>query len=102
MVTTETVPGRTVSAILGPVCGNTVRAKHFGRDIAAGLKTIIGGEVRGYTEMLSEARAEALSRVMAEAERQGADAIVNLRFTTSAVMDGMSEMLAFGTAVKLS
>ena len=100
-VTTETIPGCNIVSDLGVVTGNTVRAKHVGRDIMAGLKTLVGGEIRGYTEMLSEARAQALQRMADEAERMGADAVVNIRFTTSMVMQGMSEMLAYGTAVKL-
>lgn len=100
-VTTETIPGCNIVSDLGVVTGNTVRAKHVGRDIMAGLKTLVGGEIRGYTEMLSEARAQALQRMADEAERMGADAVVNVRFTTSMVMQGMSEMLAYGTAVKL-
>ena len=99
---TETIPGREIATSLGLVTGNTVRAKHLGRDVMAGLKTLVGGEIRGYTEMLTEARAEAINRMIAAAQAQGADAIVNVRFTTSMVMQGMSEMLAYGTAVKLA
>ena len=102
LTNTETIPGRTIANNLGVVIGNTVRAKHLGRDIAAGLKTLVGGEIRGYTQMLTEARGEAIQRMIAEAEAKGADAIVNVRFTTSMVMQGMSEMLAYGTAVKLA
>ena len=102
VVTTETVPGRTITADLGIVTGNTVRAKHLGRDVMAGLKTLVGGEIRGYTEMLSDARGQASLRMQDEARRLGADAVVNVRFTTSKVSQGMSEMLAYGTAVKLS
>jgi len=102
VVNTETVPGRTIAVDLGIVTGNTVRAKHVGRDVMAGLKTIVGGEIRGYTEMLSDARSEALLRMQEEARRMGADAVVNVRFTTSTVSQGMSEMLAYGTAVKFS
>lgn len=102
IVTTESVPQHTISEQLGVVTGNTVRAKHFGRDIMAGLKTIVGGEIRGYTEMLAEARAQALMRMAEEARKYDADAVVNVRFTTSMVMQGMSEMLAYGTAVKLT
>ncbi len=102
VVTTETVPGRTVTADLGIVTGNTVRAKHIGRDIMAGLKTIVGGEIRGYTEMLSDARGQALLRMQEEARALGANGVVNVRFSTSTVSEGMSEMLAYGTAVKLS
>nr|XP_061806089.1 UPF0145 protein Ping_0381-like [Nerophis lumbriciformis] len=103
MITTtvETIPGRDITEHIGIVSGNTVRAKHVGRDIMAGLKTIIGGEVRGYTEMLAESRTEALDRMTEKAREQGAHAVVNVRFTTSTVMQGMSEMLAYGTAVRL-
>lgn len=100
--TTETIPGRQITSHLGIVCGNTVRAKHVGRDIMAGLKTIVGGEVSGYTEMLQESRNQATDRMIAQGQAMGADAIVNVRFTTSQVAQGMSEMLAYGTAVKLS
>ena len=100
--TTETIAGHTIGKHLGLVTGNTVRAKHFGRDIAAGLKTLVGGEVRGYTEMLTEARTEAIDRMVASGQALGADAIVNVRFSTAMVMQGMSEMLASGTAVKLA
>jgi len=100
--TTETIPGREIIAHAGVVCGNTVRAKHLGRDIAAGLKTLIGGEVGGYTEMLAESRNQAIERMIQSAQELGADAVVGVRFTTSAVAQGMSEMLAFGTAVKLA
>ncbi|MFT5676698.1 MAG: hypothetical protein ACI808_002644 [Paraglaciecola sp.] len=81
------------------VTGSMVQSKHIGRDIMAGLKTIIGGEVAGYTEMLVEAREEALRRMIAQAENKGANAIVNVRFTTSAIAAGMSELLVYGTAV---
>ena len=101
-VTTDSVSNHEITRELAVVTGNTVRAKHVGRDIMAGLKTLVGGEIRGYTEMLAEARAQALARMAEEAERIGADAVVNVRFTTSMVMQGMSEMLAYGTAVKLA
>lgn len=100
--TCETIPSHQISEHLGIVCGNTVRAKHVGRDIMAGLKTLVGGEVGGYTEMLQESRNQATDRMVAQAKAMGADAIVNVRFTTSQVAQGMSEMLAFGTAVKLA
>lgn len=100
--TTETIPGLDISSHLGIVCGSTVRAKHIGRDIMAGLKTIIGGEVSGYTEMLQDSRKQASDRMVAQAQSMGADAIINVRFTTSQVARGMSEMLAYGTAVKLA
>jgi uncharacterized protein YbjQ (UPF0145 family) len=99
--TTETIPGHQISTHLGIVCGNTVRAKHVGRDIMAGLKTLVGGEVTGYTEMLQESRNQATDRMIAQARSMGADAVVNIRFTTSQVAQGMSEMLAYGNAVKL-
>tara|TARA_B110000305_G_C19295407_1_gene566356 strand:+ start:554 stop:868 length:315 start_codon:yes stop_codon:yes gene_type:complete len=101
IVTTETVPGRETIESLGIVSGNVVQSKHIGRDIMAGLKTIIGGEVRGYTEMLTDAREKAVTRLTENATNLGADAVVNVRFTTSAIMQGMSEILAYGTAVKL-
>ncbi|MCH1918714.1 YbjQ family protein [Shewanella sp. A3A] len=102
IVTTDTISGYQISATLGVVNGSVVRSKHLGRDIMAGLKTLIGGEIKGYTEMLTEARQIAIERMIAQAEQLDADAVVNVRFTTSAIMDGMSEMLAYGTAVKLT
>ena len=100
--TTESVPGHEIAETLGVVMGNVVQSKHIGRDIMAGLKTIIGGEIRGYTEMMTEARDEAIRRLVAAAEEKGADAVVGVRFTTSAIMEGSSEILVFGTAVKLA
>jgi uncharacterized protein YbjQ (UPF0145 family) len=99
--TTETIPGKEITEIVGVVTGNVVQAKHIGRDIMASLKSIVGGEIRGYTEMLTEARDLAIQRLVASATEKGADAIVGIRFTTSAIMDGSSEIMAFGTAVKL-
>lgn len=99
--TTETIPGREIESIVGVVTGNVVQAKHIGRDIMAGLKGIVGGEIRGYTEMLSEARDIAIERLVQNASDKNADAIVGIRFTTSAIMDGSSEIMVFGTAVKL-
>ncbi len=99
--TTPEVPGKKIAKILGIVKGNTIRARHVGRDIMAGLKTIVGGEIKSYTEMTVKAREEAFNRMVNEAVDLGADAIVNVRFTTSVVMKGASEMLAYGTAVKL-
>ena len=98
--TTETVPGREVAEILDIVRGSTVRAKHVGRDIIAGLRTIVGGEIKEYTEMITESRTEAQRRMVAQAERLGADGIVNVRYVTSQVMKGAAELLAYGTAVK--
>ncbi|MBQ4835727.1 heavy metal-binding domain-containing protein [Pseudoalteromonas luteoviolacea] len=99
--TTETVPGREIEAVLGIVNGNVVQSKHVGRDIMAGLKGIVGGELKGYTEMLVEARNIAVERLIENAEKLNADAIVGIRFTTSAITEGASEILVFGTAVKL-
>ena len=101
IVTTETVPGREIAEAIGVVRGNTIRAKHVGKDIMASLRMLVGGEVKEYTEMLTEARNESLKRLEAQAEKLGADAVVNLRFITSQVMTGAAEMLAYGTAVKL-
>ncbi len=86
---------------LGLVKGNTIRARHVGKDILAGLRTIIGGEIVEYTKMLAESREQALDRMIADAKKKGADGIVCVRFTTSSVMQGSAELLAFGTAVKL-
>lgn len=99
--TTETVPGKQIKAVVGIVTGNVVQSKHVGRDIMAGLKSIVGGELAGYTEMMSEARDTAIERLVNEAKNLNADAIVGIRFTTSAVTDGASEIMAYGTAVTL-
>jgi uncharacterized protein YbjQ (UPF0145 family) len=99
VVNTEDLPGHRISKILGIVSGNTVRAKHIGRDIAASFKNIVGGELKGYTELLTESRREATERMMAQAQQLGANAIVNVRFTTSAVTQGAAELYAYGTAV---
>lgn len=98
VVNTEYVPGMVVRELKGLVQGNTVRSKHFGRDIAAGLKNIVGGELKGYTELLTEARREATSRMMAQAQQLGANAVLNVRFSTSSVTSGAAEMYAYGTA----
>lgn len=95
----EDIPGRRIVEHFGLVQGSTIRAKHFGRDFAAGLKNIVGGELRGYTELLQESRAEATNRMVEQARELGANAIVNVRFTTSSVAQGASEILAYGTAV---
>ena len=95
----ETVPGYRIVKHLGLVSGNTIRAKHVGRDIMAGLKNIIGGEIRGYTELLSEARNEAIQRMEQAAEGLGANAVINVRLSTSSVMAGAAELFAYGTAV---
>jgi uncharacterized protein YbjQ (UPF0145 family) len=101
VVNTETVPGFGIAAVKGLVQGNTVRAKHAGRDIAASFKNLVGGELKGYTELLTESRRQAVERMMAQAEQLGANAIVNVRFTTSAVTAGAAELYAYGTAVVL-
>ena len=99
--TTAEVPGKKVLQILGVVKGNTVRAKNVGRDIAAGFKNLVGGEIKSYTDLLSQAREEAYNRMVNEAIDMKADAVVNVRFMTSMVMAGSAELLAYGTAVKL-
>ena len=90
-----------ITETLGMVKGNTIRARHIGKDILAGLRTIIGGEITEYTKMLAESREQAIDRMISEAESKGADGVVCLRFTTSAVMSGAAELLVYGTAVKL-
>ena len=99
MITTENIPGRNLET-LGLVKGNVVRAKHIGRDIMAGFKTLVGGEISGYTELLTEAREIATARMIAEAKALNADAITGVRYVTCSVMDGASEVMAYGTAVK--
>ena len=101
VVNTETISGYEIVEVLGMVRGNTIRAKHLGKDLMAGLRGMVGGELTEYTEMISEAREEALNRMLAEAEKLKADAVVNVRFTTSAVAGGAAEILVYGTAVKL-
>ncbi len=101
LVTTETVEGRKIEETLGLVRGNTIRARHIGHDIMAGLRNIVGGEIKDYTRMLSQARDQAIERMVAEAERLGANAVVGVRFTTSQTMSGAAEILAYGTAVRL-
>lgn len=96
----ESVPGMKITEHYGLVAGNTVRAKHIGRDIMAGLKNIVGGELKGYTELLKESRNEAIRRMMAQAEKMGANAIVNIRFSTSSITQGAAELYVYGTAVK--
>ena len=96
---TETLPGRTIIASHGIVSGSTVRAKHAGRDIMASVKNIFGGELKQYTELLEESRSEAIERMKAQAARLGANGIVNVRFSTSSVAAGASEIYVYGTAV---
>jgi len=98
---TETLPGHTITEFYGVVTGSTVRAKHIGRDFMAGLKNMVGGELKGYTELLQEAREEALSRMKAQAESMGANAVVNVRFSTSSISQGAAELFAYGTAVRV-
>ena len=98
---TDWIAGYEVTHTIGVVRGNTIRAKHLGKDIAAGLKGIVGGELAGYTEMLTEAREEALARMVKEAEKLNADAVINLRYMTSQVARNAAEILAYGTAVKI-
>ena len=97
----ETVPGKNITEFYGVVSGSTVRAKHFGRDLMATLKNLIGGELKGYTELLNEAREEALERMVGQAQSVGANAVVNVRFSTSSVAQGAAELFAYGTAVKV-
>jgi uncharacterized protein YbjQ (UPF0145 family) len=99
VVNTETIPGHEVVELRGLVQGNTIRAKHVGRDIGAGLKNMLGGELRAYTELMTEARREAVDRMLSQAEALGANAVVNVRFTTSQVANGAAELYAYGTAV---
>jgi len=99
LVNTENIPGKKVVKVLGLVKGNTIRARHVGRDIMAGLRTIVGGEVVEYTKMLAETREQSLDRMSEEALKLGANAVVNVRFSTSVVMKAAAELLAYGTAV---
>jgi uncharacterized protein YbjQ (UPF0145 family) len=99
---TERVAGREIAETLGVVRGNTVRARNLGRDITQGLRNVVGGELKAYTTLLSDAREEALTRMEAEAEEVGADAVVNVRFVTSQIAQGGAEMLAYGTAVRFA
>ncbi len=100
--TTETIPDRQVAEVLGIVRGNSVRARHVGRDIVAGIKNLVGGEISEYAELQAETREQANRRMTLDAERLGADAVLCVRYTTSMIAQGASEILAYGTAVKLS
>jgi uncharacterized protein YbjQ (UPF0145 family) len=95
----EVIPGKSITRHLGMVQGNTVRAKHAGRDIMAGFKNLVGGELKGYTELLTESREEATERMIEQARSMGANAILNVRFSTSSVTAGASELFVYGTAV---
>lgn len=99
--TSHTITGKEIKETLGIARGNTVRAKHIGKDIMAGFRNIVGGEITEYTKMLAESREQSIDRMIVEAESLGADAIVGIRFTTSSVMQGAAELLVYGTAVKL-
>ena len=101
LTTLEYVPGKTITKHLGLVQGSTVRAKHVGRDIMAGLKNVFGGELKGYTELLQESREEAIDRMKQQAQSIGANAVLNIRFSTSSITQGASELFAYGTAVVL-
>jgi uncharacterized protein YbjQ (UPF0145 family) len=101
VVTTEQIEGKKITETIGLVRGSTIRARHMGRDIMAGLRNIVGGEVKEYTLMLAQAREEAMQRMVEQAEKLGANAIVGTRFVTSMVMSGAAEMVSYGTAVKV-
>jgi uncharacterized protein YbjQ (UPF0145 family) len=98
---TETVPGKQITRFFGVVSGSTVRAKHIGKDILAGFKNIVGGELKAYTELIAEAREDAIARMIREAESLGANAVVNVRFSTSSIAQGAAELFAYGTAVSV-
>lgn len=97
----ETVPGKMIVEHFGLVSGSTIRAKHVGRDIMAGLKNLVGGELKGYTQLLQESREQALTRMVDQARQLGANAIINVRFSTSSVAQGAAELYAYGTAVRI-
>ena len=99
IVTTETIPGKAVKEVLGIVRGNTIRARHIGKDILAALRNIVGGEITEYTKLMAESREQAIDRMVQEAESLGANAILAARFTTSEIMGGAAELLVYGTAV---
>ena len=101
LVNTDYIPGKEISEALGLVRGSTIQSKHIGKDFMAGLKTIVGGEITEYTAMLENARQIALKRMVTSAEELNADAVINIRFATSNIMQGAAELLAYGTAVKL-
>lgn len=97
----ETIPGKSIESVKGLVQGSSVRSKHVGRDIMAGIKNVFGGELKGYTELLNESREEATQRMIQAAQALGANAIVNVRFSTSSIASGAAEIFAYGTAVKV-
>lgn len=100
VTTSDLIPGKEIDQTLGLVRGSTVRARNIGRDIFAGFKNIVGGEISEYTKLMADSREEALQRMLVDAQKIGADAVVGMRFTTSTVMQGASEILAYGTAIK--
>ena len=101
IVTTESIPGKRIVKVLGLVRGNTIRARHMGRDIMAGVKNLVGGEISDYTKMMAESREQALDRMVEDAESVNADAVVGVKFTTTSMMQGAAEFLVYGTAVLL-
>jgi len=101
-VTTDTVAGYTITESLGTVIGNTIRARHLGKDISAGLRSLVGGEITEYTGMMAESREQAMQRMLDRAKELNADAVVGTRFQTSMIMQGSAELLVYGTAVKLA
>ena len=101
IITDTQIAGKSIKTTLGMVCGSTVRTKHVGRDLMAGLKSVVGGELKGYTELLTNGRDEALHRMEQDAASMGADAIISVRLTTSVISEGAVEVMAYGTAVKL-
>ena len=101
ITTTDQIEGKQIVQTIGLVRGNTIRARHLGRDIMAGFKGLVGGEIMTYTKLMAESREQSLDRMVEEAERLGADAVVGVRFSTSVIIGGAAELLAYGTAVKL-
>jgi uncharacterized protein YbjQ (UPF0145 family) len=101
IVSSDQVPGKEIVRTMGLVKGNTIRARHIGKDIMAGLRNIAGGEIQEYTKMMAESREQALDRMTEEAEKLGANAIVSVRFTTTSMMQGAAELLVYGTAVRV-
>ena len=99
VVTSPTVPGKTIIRAIGLVSGNTIRARHVGKDILAGLRNLVGGEITEYAKLLAESREQAIDRMIAQAEKAGANAIVSMQFSTSVIMGSAAEMMAYGTAV---
>ena len=100
VTTTEQLPGRNIKEVLGIVFGSCVHTKHLGKDVGAGLRSVVGGEAKGYTELMEEARRTAMQRMIEDAQKLGADAIIGMRYATAQTMRGAAELIAFGTAVK--